>query len=234
MFGLKEDEWRDLLLSVNVHRKNRRISPARAGRYIIKALEQTNINVLAEALGFNELSTLRKIIKVGSLPTNIASLVDWGTRRGSLSMSTAAELSRLKTPDLIETAFVEAVKYDFSRDEARQVVQIFSRSKQSIELCIQSVLKTRPKIVRSHLVIGSILSDKAKEIVASSDSGQIKRKVEMSMARSFPDVTIQALRFNDERFSMMLSEDNANIFRKKLKGKTIEVFLTDTLESFSR
>ena len=83
MFGLTESQWRDLVLSVNVHRKNRRLSPVDTAHCLATALKQTDVPSLVKALGCNDATTVLKILRLKDLPFELATLVDWGTTRGS-------------------------------------------------------------------------------------------------------------------------------------------------------
>jgi hypothetical protein len=230
MFGLQQTEWRDLVLSINIHRKTRRLFPLAAAALLSRAASQASLNEIAEALGLKESSTLRKIISIASLPPEIASIVEWGERRGSISMSAAAEITRLGKLDLMRRAAMAAIQHGMTKEEIRQIVQISSRSKSTIDECIQKVLSTRLIIERSELIIGSLLSKTAKENFEELGSELIERKIKNLMARQFPDVVPKALRISQERFSLLLSEDDSRRLRIELKGKAIESMVTDLAE----
>ena len=85
MFGLSRDEWQGLLLSVNTHRSQRRLSPYQAAQCIERALELTDLDRLASELGFSDTTTLTKIRRIGTLPDGMASLVAWGGGEGPLA-----------------------------------------------------------------------------------------------------------------------------------------------------
>lgn len=233
MFGLERGEWQDLVLSVNVHRKNRRLSPAQAASYLQRALKQTSVENLAETLGFKETSTLRKIAGLVTLPADVAGTVEWGNRRGNISMSTAAELLRLGSPDLIREAVTSAIEHDLSKEEARQVVQIRARTSEPIDECVRRALATRPRIERSELILGSLLSGAAKQIARQLDNDALARKLKLVLAGRFPNVVPKALRINGDRFSILLSEADAISLREALEGKSIEATLTELVEEIS-
>jgi hypothetical protein len=85
-------------------------------------------------------SAIRRIHRLHDLPDDLAALVEWGTRRGSLSMSTASELLRLSSSELIREAIVSAIEYDLTKDKSRQVVQIHERTGEPIAECVQRAL----------------------------------------------------------------------------------------------
>lgn len=230
MFGLTREEWQDLVLSVNVHRKSRRLSPAQAASYLQRALQQTSVESLAEALGFKETSTLRKIAGLSVLPADVADTVEWGSRRGSISMSTAAELLRLGSPDLVREAVTSAIEHDLSKEEARQLVQIRARSSEPIEECVRRALGTRLRIERSELILGSLLSGSAQQVAHQLGNDVLARRLKLVMANRFPDVVPKALRINGDRFTVLLAEADAANLRAALQGKSIEATLTEFVE----
>ncbi len=230
MHGLSDAEWRDLVLSVNVHRKQRRLSPGRAASYLDRALKNASVEQLAESLGFEDTTTLRKIHRLNQLPADLAAVVDWGDRRGSLSMSTASELMRLEAANLIREAFTAAIEHELTRAEARQVVQSRQRSGAAIAECIERALATRPRVERSELILGSFLTERAKRIVDSLGNDAAARRLKLEIARCLPKVVPRALRVNDNRFSILLSEDVAKDLRAGLSGKSVECVLTELME----
>jgi len=231
VYGLRDDEWRDLVLSVNVHRKNRRLSPVQVARHMTRALQEIDAERLARALGFGDTTTLTKILRLGELPADLASLVDWGTRRGSVSMSAAAEILRLSSPTAIEHAMRAAVEHNLTREEARQVVQVQKRSGGSIQECVESVLRTRPRVERSELIIGSFVSEVAKARIASLGNEAATRILRRILAREYPNVTCQAVRVNGDRFSLLLSLEDSAKLRSGLRSRSVEGEVTRLVEA---
>jgi len=230
MFGLSANDWRDLLLSVNVPRRERRLSPVRVAELLDSALRQTNIEGLAKALNFKDKTTLERIWSLHVLPSDLGVLVDWGGRKGVLSMSTAAQLARLQSPDRIREAFTAAVENDITKEEARQIVQIFERSGKPLAECISTALRTRPKVVRSELIIGSIISEVARNKVTALGEDIVTRKLRMTLARNFPTVIAQSLRVANSRFSLLLSEAHAKELRALVAPASIEVMISGLVE----
>jgi len=226
VFGLSESEWRDLVLSVNVHRKDRRLSPVQAGIYMKRALEVTDVEALAEALNFEDTTTMRKILRLADLPSELTPTIDWGTRKGSVSMSTAAELMRLDSEELVRTAIKAAVEHSITKEEARQIVQIRERSGDPIQQCINGALKTRPRIERHEMIIGSLLSKDARDRSEKLGGEVLSKKLKIALAREFPNVICRALRVSGDRFSLLFAEEEAKKFRSKLAGESIESMVT--------
>lgn len=234
MFGLAKEEWQDLVLSVNVHRKQRRLSPYRAACLLDRALANATIEELADALGFEDTTTLRKIHRLHELSPTLASVVHWGTRRGSLSMSTASELMRLDSEASLERAFSAAIEHNLTRDEARQLVQVRQRTGNDIDKCVEQALITRPRIERSELVLGSFISRESQEIAESLGEGDASRALRLQMAKEVPQVVPRALRISDGRFSLLLSQDDAGKLRAAIGDQSIESKLTELMERARR
>ena len=231
MYGLSEREWQDLVLSLNVHRKSRRLSPYETACFLDRALAQTDVQSLAQALGFSDVTTLHKILRLKQMPAEIAPLVEWGTSSGTVSMSTATELMRLPSIDLTVEAVEAAVQHSFTKEEARQLVQVFQRSARPLDQCISNVLETRPRIEKSELILGSLVSAEAQRRARLLGDEPTAKRLRLLLARQYPDVICRALRVKAGRFSLLLSEDNAAKFRQQLAGEAIEAKLTSLLES---
>ncbi|MFC1816510.1 hypothetical protein ACFL0M_11385 [Thermodesulfobacteriota bacterium] len=233
MHGLTKEEWKDLVLSVNVHRKNRRLSPVQVATYISTALENTDLNTLASDLGFEDTTTIKRILRLKDIPDDLATIVDWGTRKGSISMSVATEIMRL-SKDSLYKAIDAIVSNSMNKEEVRQLVQIQSRTDQSVDDCIQQVLKTRPRIERSELIIGSLLTGDAQELSNKLGNEGLAKHLRRSLAKRFPGIICQAVRINGKRFSLLFAEKAAQDFRNLLSGKTIESTVTELVEEIDK
>jgi len=230
MFGLTKEEWQDLVLSVNVHRKTRRLSPSRVALHLRKALANTDEETLAHRLNFKDTALLRKLAKLADLPPDVAATVDWGNRKGSLSMSAATEIQRLEEPGMIREAAIAAIEHDLSRAEARQVVQLQRRTQQPISDCVQSAINTRPKIERSELIIGSFLSEPSRAACAKFGNDEAARLMQRYLAKTYPDIVAKALRINEHRFSLLLTAEDGAKLRGLIRPQSVESLLTQVAE----
>jgi hypothetical protein len=234
MFGLSDEEWQDLVLSVNTHRKQRRLTPVEVAKLVVKAEGAAPLDKIAKALNFGDTTTLSRIRLLADLNPSLAALVDWGGRRGWLSMSTAANLIRIREPELIEKAFTLAIENEITKDEAKQLIQIYNRSDISVENCFDKILSSRTKIEKSELILGSILSDQAKEKLILIPKDVLLKKMKMELARKYPNVVILGLKLGPEnRFSLFLSASDGVVFRKLIFPKTVEQTITFLLEGVS-
>lgn len=231
MFGISRQDWQDLVLSVNVHRKSRRLRPVQVSRLIRVALANASEDEVAHALGFKDASMLRKLGKLASLPEDIQSWIEWGARDGHLNMSAATELQRLPDDAITREACVLAIAHQMTRDEARQIVQIFERTRAPIAECVERALATRPKIEHSELILGSLRTAQSQSVVAKLGNDKAAKAVRLAMARRVPEVIPKSLRLNDGRFSLLLDRDAAIALRQAIAPATVEAFITDLAEN---
>ena len=231
MFGLSTKQWQDLVLSVNVHRNDRRLRPSEVAAALDLALKQTDVDTLAQELGFKEPSTMRKIHSLVRLSPALAATVEWGTRRGGISMSTASELLLLNDPKHVEEGMKAALELDMTRTEAQQLKQIYRRTKASIKDCVQRVMSSRTLIERSELVLGTLVTPEAREIQSHLGDEEASRRLRLRLASLHPNVTLKSLRIKGHQFSLLLLEEDAAKLRAAIGSKSIENFLTDVLAS---
>jgi hypothetical protein len=140
MYGLTDHEWQQLSASVNTQAAKRELSPAAVSRLANQAAKSTSVEELAQALGFKGTTMLRKLMLFDALPDDIREKITWGTKPGSVSMSTAAELIRIKDADAFRHAFEAATTHGFKRTAALRLVQLFSKGAGDIKTCVQQVI----------------------------------------------------------------------------------------------
>jgi hypothetical protein len=232
MYGLTKQEWQDLVLSVNVRKANRRLNPYKVALLIEKAIRSTTPENLASELNFKDLSTFDKIRTLAKSPEDFGELIDWGSRRGYLSMSTASELLRLSEigSDNFREIFKKSIECELTKEEARQLIQIHKRSGKSPYDSLEETLKTRPIIQKSILILGSLLSAKAKDNAEKSIRESGMRKIYATFARKFPDISLQVFKINSSRFSLLLSEENEKKLRNAIGDISVEEVITKTIE----
>jgi hypothetical protein len=218
VFGLTDIQWQELLLSVNTHRKTRRLSPVETATHLEIALSKTDLHSLAQALGFSDTTTIVKIRRLKDLPAELGALVEWGTANGSVSMSTAAELMRIPSIEVAADAIKAAVEHSLNKEEARQLVQILERSKDPLETC------------QSELIVGSLLSPMAQEKVLRVGAEPAAKKLRLLLAKNFPSILCQSVRIRDGRFSLLFPDTNGTELRKLLRGVSVETTVTRLLE----
>lgn len=221
MFGLSPEQWQDLVLSVGTRRKERRLNPVEAGRLIRLALQTSSSDVLAKTLNFQDATTMHRIASLADLPNDLADVVDWRNRTGSISMSTASVLLSLRDLESIRWAFAAVLANSLTRDEARQLVQVSDRSKLPLPECLQTVLNGRPRVERQELVIGQLRSKRVQELLLERGPNEAARLLRVELARRFPEVTALSVRVSANGFSVLFSERDIALLRAKLGSVTI-------------
>jgi hypothetical protein len=233
MYGLCREDWQSLVLSVKVHRKSRRLSPLQAAELMREALLSTDEKSLAGSLQFRGTTMLRRILRLSELPSDVAALVDWGRRQGGVSMSTASELMRLGNPKDISVAFRAAATHGLTRSEASEVVQISRRSELSVEQALSRALATRLVVQRSELVLGSLLGTNAMNSARALGNEQATRLLRRELAAVYPAVTCASVRVNGNRFSILLSEQDAAALRCAIGTSSIEEAVSKLMGTLS-
>ena len=147
-------------------------------------------------------------------------------------MSTASELLRLDgtSNDVLKEIFRKAIECELTKEEARQVIQIFKRSKKNPLEAFEEALNTRPIIQKSVLILGSLLSSEAKNKAEASINESGMRKIYATFARHFPDISFQSFKINSPRFSLLLSEENEKLLKKSINPLSVEEGITKTIE----
>ena len=123
MYGLTDDEWRNLRASLKTSTRDRPLTPSGVACLLNKAMQQCSLAELATSLEFKDQSTLRKIANLQQLEPDLLSQVTWGARKDGVSMSVAVELQRLGSAKAVRDAFDRARRDGLSRSVARRLVQ---------------------------------------------------------------------------------------------------------------
>lgn len=233
MFGLTKEEWQSLALSLNTHRSKRRLSPYTVALLIEKAVQSTQVDELSRALGFADSSTVRRILKLASLPKLLGNFVGWGGGVGYISMSVASELMRLDSDMMTQAAVKTALQYGMSKSEARQLVQIVKRGEKNLETAVDLVLKTRPKVERRELIVGGITSETAQSAVLARGVDISAKKLKLDLAKLCPDVFPKSVTISSNTFSIMLLDGDTAKLHQCFSGRSIEESITSLLEGDS-
>jgi len=241
LFGLDKDEWASLALSFHISKKLRRLTPCQAAVLLDKAVQSTSFEVLADRLGFADSTTIQKIHSLSKLDPSLASLVSWGGRSGTISMSSASQIMRLKSKEYIEKALFFAVKSRMTKEESRQLVQITQRSELAFDDALEESIKTRPKIEQSEIIIGKfsvldLYKTKYDQNIIDLFNDQVltktndaERALRTALIRQLPDIPIAAIRVNNGYFTLMFNDENAKKFKSVVGADAIEDFVSGLL-----
>lgn len=160
MKGLSAEEKRDLIISVGTHRGQRKLQPVLVASLIQKSLNAgTTLDEVSKEITLSK-RVIQKFLSLLYLPSDVLSLVGWGSDQTTISFTAAAEIARLGTEHEKQVLAKAALEHQVTVPEMKQVIQIRQRSEKSIEQSIDAVIKQRPIVERRYLIIGKLLSDR--------------------------------------------------------------------------
>ncbi len=172
--ALTQEEFEELVLSVGIHRKRRKLRPVEVARRIKRALEagvlhgsgviQFSIDSLAKRLGFKGASMISRFLTLLNIPEEFQEIVEWGSGSGAMSHLTFSIASTISTlpPDQQRQFFLEVFKHELTKLETISVVQTLKRNpSKSVRDAAHEVLGTRPVKVYHEVLIGSFPPESA-------------------------------------------------------------------------
>ena len=225
-YGLSQDEWSNLALSVNTHRGERRLSPTEVASLAQRAAEHESLNLIAESLNMRDASTLRRIVSLAALDADLQSLVAWGARPGRVGFSAASELQGLRDPQAVREAFHAALRYELTKEEARQVKQAYLRGQGAVSKCVDAALRTRPRVDRRDVVLGAITEEILTVKLSQVAAGDRDSAFAALLVNVFPGVVFIGAGLNAGYFSLVLDSANAKLLRSALNDKPLENIIT--------
>lgn len=155
---LAPQELRGLILSVGTHKAERPLSPLEVGVLVRKATQRgSDLKDIAQATQLEGTTQLSRFMKLLELPQDTHHLVDWGkSSGGGVGFTTAFEIARLDSADDMRAAMAAVIEHGLSSAEARSLVQLRKRGKQSIADCINATVKMRPTVEIRRVLIGAV------------------------------------------------------------------------------
>ena len=172
---------------------------------------------------------VEKFDSLNQLDPDLRQLVSWGLRPGSLGMSVAAELATMRPRDARRQALLAAIQYTFTRKEAQQLAQSFRRGYGSIEACIDAVLKTRPRVERTELILGAVLDKDVRSRLGELSVGERHSAICAVLDRRFPAVSRKNETLSPTHFSLTLTSVDATRLRDSLGSESLEEAISKEL-----
>lgn len=205
--GLSPTEEKNLILSVGTHRTSRPLSPVEVGRLLVQANQAgMSVSELAAACHLEGGTWIGRFMRLARLAPALHHLVDWGSSKGTLSMTQAQELARLTTHDSQETIGRRAIEQRMNSHEVRQVVQLLQRSASSPDEAIESVLALRPQVVRQFVYLATITDDHVRQRLAELTQAQRNQLLDDVLQQLGLRV---GARLGEDRFTLTASEEAA-------------------------
>ncbi len=168
--GLTDSEREDLILSVGTHRRTRRLTPIGVARLLEKATwAGVPQDELAGELGLASGAMCGRFQKLLQLPEELQLMVDWGGS-GTLSMSQAHEIGRLREDDKMLALAACVIENGLTSQETKQVVQRILRGKVDVAVAVDEIVRMRP-VVERLAVVDLRFRGKLEQLQGSERSG---------------------------------------------------------------
>lgn len=218
MKGLLPNEKHQLILSVGIHKSERLLSPIEVAEFMQRALDAGEKRTdIADILHLEDPSIIGRFICLLSLPLQVRQLIGWGSDPATVSFTAAAAISRLDSiREQIKLAKA-ALENQFNQSEIIQIVQIRCRSGKSLKNCIKTVLDQRPIIVRRHVIIGELRSDRLKEKLRQISELERNTLLKSILKRSVPNIPPLGTKLSD-RYFLLVGDDRFHSAITSLHG----------------
>jgi hypothetical protein len=203
--GLTESEFNELFLSVGkTMRSVRPLTPVEVGSYCEKALAAgATKKAITYGLGMTDVSMISKFVSLTNLSPEIRHLIDWGKAgKDIIGFSAAAQLARI---DASTHGFManSILKNRLTKEEMLSVIQLYERSGQSLEACVERVVGRRPIVVTRQVVMGAIVSEDLQEKLSSMSQRRRDEVFNSIIKRLYPDMVYSSARLGDKRFTVV-------------------------------
>jgi hypothetical protein len=231
--GLTDKEYSDLVLSVGTHRKKRHRQPGEVAELIEKALLTTDtprsekLELIAKELQLRGPSMLERFLSLRSLPPEIVDLITYGTEKGRISFSTAAEFTRLPNTSYQVELAKAVLENDLTKSEVQAILQRVKRGGVSLQTALDEILKLRPKVERRYLFLG-----KLPPMYSQKDPQFLRRTLRARLGERFGGQSVLAVSCKAGRFSFLLTEAAAKQAAQKgqLTPATLDRFVAELLK----
>lgn len=206
MKGISQENLRDLILTVGIHKKERPLSPMEVSVLINAALKAgITKNEISQELLLSEDMVIR-FSQLTKLPIEIQHLVDWGNKISKISFSTAVKIASLKL-EAEQVILVEAtLEHGFSKNEVIEIVDNRNRIGKPIDVCIGETLKMRPQIIKRYLFIGSVKSQVVRDRIANLSQKERDLLLKTAINSNLPGLPSWDGTLGENRFSIVGDE----------------------------
>lgn len=225
--GLTDQQYQDLVMSVGLRRKDRRLTPAAVAQLIAGAAKNHTLQEIASELALKDVSILRDFLSLRDLPEEVQSLICFGRSKRGISFSVATEIARLQTQEARTRLCQAALENALTRDEAQAVVQRSLRGEVDVDTAIEEILRTRPIVERQFLVLGELPSGES----AREDPLAIQRKIRQELAKRVGGKNLLAVSVTGTRIAILLTEEGAQVpgIKERLSADQIGLLIADLI-----
>lgn len=191
--GISKEEYHELVLSVGTHRTNRPLTPVEVADRFARALDaDASLEECASAAQLSGPTMVRRFLRLRELTSDVKHLVDWGeSGERCISFSSAVEVARL-TPEAQGKMAAAILEHELSRQEVVSVRQLWERSDDDFNHCVNRVIKRRP--VRRHVevVMGAVKGKDLQELLEGRSQrarNELLEDVLQSLLQNVDDVS---------------------------------------------
>ena len=203
--GLSQQEFTDLLLSVGKSLQGRRpLSPVEVGKHCTKSIAAgATPKQITEALMMTDRTMVKKFQRLSDLVPEARHLVGWGhSGDRSISFSTATLLASMSETDQDITGQA-VLRHRLTRDETRSIIQLLERSGDTLEACIDRVIRRRPIVRLRYMILGAVIDESAKASLSTLSQNQRDDLLNQVLSRNFPNTDKFTTKLGIDRFTII-------------------------------
>ena len=207
MKGLTTAEHQSLILSIGTHRRIRRLSPVEVANLIQKSVHAGMSRTdCATALGV-QADQISRFLRLLQLHPEVRCLASWGNSDlGKVPFTTLTYLTPLTWEDQMHVTSA-IIQHRITKEEVKQIIQIFRRSNASPSESVRRVLKMRSRVEDKYIFFGMIHSDDCRQYLSKLSSRQRIAAMENIIAEIIPHPHMATGRLYPSTFSIV-SEKN--------------------------
>ena len=217
LYGLEPEIFSKLILSVGSHRGIRPLSPIEVADSLrIMVQNGATLEDCARAVHLDGTAMVSRFLRLNQLDEDVKHLIDWGASRTSIGFTSAQELARIHQDDHQHLA-KNILEFGLISSEVKQITQIYKRSRRSISECVNEIVGMRPQIEIRHVVVGSIVDEKARDCLAKLSQLERNSLFQKALNQIFPGILEVSGSLSPIRFTMAGDHVFSAAF-KKLEG----------------
>lgn len=207
---LTDELKRKLIQSVGTHRGQRKLSPMEvAESFEILEKEGLSPQEMADMVLFRDSTMVQRFLRLLRISPALRHLIDWGRSASTISFTVASELARLEPTDQ-EILLNAALKYQLSKYEITQIVQTKKRSDKEVGICIDEILKLRPRIIQKYLFVGALHDENVSSVISTLTQAERDQLIERAINKNLSVGNIQwSARLGKIRFTLVCDEQLA-------------------------
>ena len=212
-WGLTPDQEKNLILSVGVQRKERRLNPIEIAKLFRHMMRNgASLSDCSRLVHLAGTSMVSRFLKLLELRAEFEPLIDFGHSEVTVSASSAWQIARLPH-DEHSKVFRSAVEESFTSKEIEQLVQYRLRRGVDVEESISQALKMRPQIERQHLFLGRLSDSSIASSIKLMSQPARDRLITSALGKINPVLQNCSAKLSADRFSVLGDSRSASVIR---------------------